>query len=169
MIHTILSRRSIRKFTKVPVSDSDIEDILKAAMSAPSAGNSQCWEFFVINNRKLLDEIPKFHLNAQMVLEAPLAILVCADISREKYKGRWMLDCSAASQNILLAAHTKGLGAVWVGIYPEESRMNGMTELLNLPVNIKPVSLIPIGYPAEEKSPSKRFDKNKIHFNKYNK
>ena len=167
MLQPILSRRSIRKFTDVRVSDKDIEDILKAAMAAPSAGNSQCWEFFVINKREILDEIPKIHPYAQMTLEAPVAILVCADITREKYKGRWMLDCSAASQNILLAAHTKGLGAVWVGIYPEEIRMNGMIELLNLPDNIKPVSLIPIGYPAEAKSPSNRFDKSKIHFNKF--
>jgi nitroreductase len=167
MLQTILTRRSIRKFKNTHVSDKDIEDLLKAAMAAPSAGNSLCWEFFVINKREILDEIPKIHPFAQMTLEAPLAILVCADLTREKYKGRWMLDCSAASQNILLAAHTKGLGAVWVGIYPEEVRMNGMIKLLNLPENIKPVSLIPIGYPNEHKPVSDRFDKNKIHFNKY--
>ena len=169
MLHTILSRRSTRKFKDTRISDTDIEDLLKAAMAAPSAGNSQCWEFFVINKREILNEIPKIHPYAQMTMESPIAILVCADITREKYKGRWMLDCSAASENILLAAHTKGLGAVWVGIYPEENRMNGMTELLNLPENIKPVSLIPIGYPDESKSPSNRFDKNKIHFNKFQK
>jgi nitroreductase len=167
MLQTILTRRSIRKFKNTRISEKDIEDLLKAAMAAPSAGNSQCWEFFVINKREILNEIPKIHPYAQMTLEAPAAILVCADLTREKYKGRWMLDCSAASQNILLAAHTKGLGAVWVGIYPEEIRMNGMIDLLNLPENIKPVSLIPIGYPDENKPASSRFDKSKIHFNKF--
>jgi nitroreductase len=167
MLNSILTRRSIRKFNKTPVCEKDIEDILKAAMAAPSAGNSQCWEFIVINDRNKLNEIPKIHPHAQMVLESPIAILVCADINMEKYKDRWPLDCSAASQNILLAVHSKGLGAVWVGIYPEESRMKSITELFNLPDNIKPVSLIPIGYPDETKSPSNRFDINKIHFNKF--
>jgi len=167
MLNSILTRRSIRKFNKTPVCEKDIEDILKAAMAAPSAGNSQCWEFIVINDRNKLNEIPKIHQHAQMVLESPIAILVCADINKEKYKDRWPLDCSAASQNILLAVHSKGLGAVWVGIYPEELRMKSIAELFKLPDNIKPVSLIPIGYPDETKSPSNRFDINKIHYNKY--
>jgi nitroreductase len=167
MLDILLSRRSIRKFEKAPIAEKDIDDLLKGAMAAPSAGNSQCWEFVVIDDRKILDKIPGIHPHAQMVLQSPVAILVCADINQEKYQGRWMLDCSAATQNILLAVHAKGLGAVWVGIYPDENRIKGMTELLDLPDNIKPVSLIPIGYPAETKPPSNRFDKNKIHYNKF--
>jgi nitroreductase len=167
MLESILSRRSIRKFKNTPVCEKDIEDILKAAMAAPSAGNSQCWEFIIINNRIILDEIPKIHPHAQMILESPIAILVCADVSREKYPERWLLDCSAATQNILLAVHEKGLGAVWVGIHPDKERIKGITKLFNLPDNIKPFSLIPIGYPNETKPPSNRFDKNKIHYNKY--
>lgn len=167
MLKTILNRRSIRKFKNIPVSEEDIKDLLKAAMAAPSAGNSQCWIFVIINDRKILNEIPKIHMHAQMVLESPVAILVCADLNKEKYKGRWMLDCSAATENILLAAYSKGLGAVWVGIYPDDLRINNFSELLNLPENIKPVSLIPIGYPDETKQPSNRFDENKIHYNKF--
>ncbi len=167
MLNTILNRRSIRKFKNVPVPEEDIKDLLKAAMAAPSAGNSRCWEFVIINDRKILNEIPKIHLHAQMVLESPVAILVCADLKREKYKGRWMLDCSAATENILLAAHSKGLGAVWVGIYPDDLRIKNFSELLDLPENIKPVSLIPMGYPDETKQPSNRFDENKIHYNKF--
>jgi nitroreductase len=167
MLNTILTRRSIRKFKNTPVCDKDIDDILKAAMAAPSSGNSQPWEFIVIDKRELLDEIPKIHQHAQMVNESPIAILVCADINKEKYKDRWPLDCSSATQNILLAVHSKGLGAVWVGIYPDETKMKYFSDLFNLPSNIKPVSLIPIGYPDEIKPPSDRFDKNKIHFNKY--
>jgi nitroreductase len=167
MLETILTRRSIRKFKNIPVAEKDIEEILECAMAAPSAGNSQCWEFIVINNRKILDEIPKIHPYAQMLLQSPVAVLVCADITKEKYQGRWMLDCSAATENILLAVHEKGLGSVWVGIYPDDARINGIVGLLDLPENIKPVSLIPIGYPDEIKFPSNRFDKNKIHYNKF--
>lgn len=167
MLENILTRRSIRKFKNISIKENDLEDLLKCAMAAPTAGNSQCWEFIVISDRKILDEIPKIHPHANMILEAPLAILVCADISREKYSGRWALDCSAATQNILLAANEKGLGAVWVGIYPDETRIKGFIDLFSLPDNIKPVSLIPIGYPDETKSPSDRFDKNKIHYNKF--
>jgi len=167
MLQTILTRISIRRYKNTPICDKDIEDILKAAMAAPSAGNSQPWEFIIIKERELLNKIPNIHPHAQMLLQAPLAILICADLTREKYEGRWMLDCSAASQNILLSVHSKGLGAVWVGIYPDESRMNSFSEMFNLPDNIKPVSLIPIGYPDETKPFSNRFDTNKIHYNKF--
>lgn len=167
MLETILTRRSIRKFKSTPVGEKDIEDLLKAAMASPTSGNSQCWEFVVITDRKILDEISRIHPHAQMILQTPVAILVCADINREKYTERYPLDCSAATQNILLAAHEKGLGAVWVGIYPDNSRIKGIKELLDLPENIVPVSLIPIGYPDETKPPSNRFDINKIHYNKF--
>jgi len=167
MIETILTRRSIRKFKPAQISEKELETVLKSAMSAPTAGNSQCWEFIVINDRKLLDKIPEFHPYSQMLYTAPLAILVCADLKKEKYPERWPLDCAAAAENILLSAHSLNLGAVWVGIYPEELRMNDIFSLLNLPEDIKPVALIPIGYPDEKKPPSDRFDKNKIHFNKF--
>ena len=167
MLKTILTRRSIRKFKSKALKTDDIETILKAAMAAPTAGNSQIWEFVVINDRVLLNAIEKFHPYAQMVLQAPIAILVCADINREKYKDRWPLDCAAASENILLAAHSLNLGAVWVGIYPDKQRMNEMVKLLELPKNIKPVSLIPIGYSDEEKPESNRYNRDKIHYNKF--
>jgi nitroreductase len=167
MLNSILTRRSIRKFKSKALKTDDLETILKAAMAAPTAGNSQIWEFIVINDRVLFNAIEKFHPYAQMVLQAPVAILVCADLNREKYKDRWPLDCAAASENILLAAHSLNLGAVWVGIYPDKQRMNEMVKLLELPKNIKPVSLIPIGYAAEEKPESNRFDRDKIHYNKF--
>jgi len=169
MLNTILTRRSIRKFKKKQLKSDDLETILKAAMAAPTAGNSQIWEFIVINDRVLLNAIQNFHPYAEMVLQAPLAILVCANLQREKYKDRWPLDCAAASENILLAAHALELGAVWVGIYPDEKRMKEMSKLLELPSFIKPVSLIPIGYADEMKPESNRYDRDKIHFNKFQK
>ena len=109
-LETILTRHSIRRYTPAPVPDSLVTEILQAAMSAPSAGNQQPWQFVVVADRLLREEIPTFHPYAQMVREAPVAILVCGDLRLESYPGHWVQDCSAATQNILLAAHAKGLG-----------------------------------------------------------
>ena len=162
-ITALKTRRSIRKYTDQPVSDELIRDIIELGMYAPSAGNAQPWHFIVIRNRQTLDAIPDIHPYAAMTKSATVAILVCADPSLEKYKGRWMLDCSAAAQNILLGAHSKGLGAVWVGIYPEEERMEGMKKLLRLPDQIIPLALIPIGYPAVQASQPDRWNSERVH------
>lgn len=142
-----------------------MKELLKAAMSSPSAGNEQPWEFVVITDRNILCAIPKFHPYAQMLHEAPAAILVCGDLKREKYKGYWVQDCSAATENILIEVVEQGLGAVWIGIYPIEERITGMRKLLAIPETIIPFSLIAIGYPAENKEPSDRFDASRIHYN----
>lgn len=162
---TIMQRRSIRKYTDEMVSSDDVEKILRAAMHAPSAANQQPWEFVVITDRKMLDEIPAIHPYAKMTETAPMGIVVCGDVSKEKVKGFWPQDCSAATQNILLAAQDLGLGAVWVGIYPAEERIVGFRRLLNLPENIVPFSLIPIGHPDETKTQVDRFDEERIHYN----
>jgi nitroreductase len=163
----ILSRRSIRKYTKQPVSDETIKELLEAAMSAPSAGNEQPWHFVVINEREILDEIPKFHPYSRMLGHAPVAILVCGDKQLEKYEGYWVQDCSAATQNILLAVQAKGLGAVWLGVYPIEDRVVGLRRLLNIPEHVTPFSLISIGYPAEQKPRSDRYDASRAHHNRW--
>mgnify|MGYP000915949258 CR=1 FL=1 len=164
-IKAILTRRSIRKFTAKAVSDEKIKILLEAAMHAPSAGNSQPWHFIVVKDRKILDKIPDFHPHAMMLKACNTAIIVCADPAMEKYKNRWSQDCSAATENILLAAHASGLGAVWVGIYPVEERVKGTSSLLNLPKRIIPFSIVALGYPAEEKKPGKRFKPDRIHHN----
>ncbi len=163
-IEAIHTRRSIRKYTSQPVSDDIIRELLAAAMMAPSAGNAQPWHFVVIKERQTLDAIAAFHPYAKMLTNAPAAILICGDPTLEKYKGRWMLDCSAATQNLLLAAHAKGLGAVWIGIYPEANRIEPIQKLLTLPEHIIPVSLISIGYPAEQKPTPERFNAERIHY-----
>ena len=164
---TILSRRSIRKYTDQPVSEQVVKELLEAAMSAPSAGNQQSWHFIVINDRQVLDEIPKVHPHSLMLKEAQVAILVCGDLQLEKHKGFWVQDCSAATENILIAVQAKGLGAVWLGVYPREERVTGLRKLLSIPDHVIPLSLIPIGYPAEEKQPASRFDTERIHYNKW--
>lgn len=166
-LKAILTRRSIRKYTDEPVPDQIIMELLAAAMAAPSAGNEQPWHFIVINDRQILNEIPKFHPYSQMLKEASVAILVCGDEMLEKYTGYWVQDCSAATENILIAVQAKRLGAVWLGIYPIAERVTGMRELLGLPEHVIPFSLVPIGYPAEEKPPADRFDETRIHYNKW--
>lgn len=161
----ILSRRSIRRFLPGPVPEELMLELLEAAMCAPSAGNEQPWQFVVIDQRRLLDEIPKFHPYAGMLAEAPVAILVCGDMEKDLHKGYWVQDCSAAVENILIAVVEKGLGAVWVGVYPKEDRVLAMRALLGIPESIVPFALIPLGYPAEEKPPSGRFDAGRIHYN----
>jgi len=152
-MEAIFTRRSIRKYTKQPVSDE-------------SASNQQPWCFVIINDRKILSEIPAHHPYAQMLKEAPVAIMVCCDSDLQP--GEWgVQDCSAATQNILLAAHAKGLGAVWLGVYPTIPRLTAIKKLLNLPEHIIPISLISIGYPAEQKPRQDRYRADRVHYNQW--
>lgn len=167
-METIFKRRSIRKFTNQPIPDEVVKQLLEAAMAAPSAGNEQPWQFVVITEREILDKIPSIHPYSQMIKEAPLAILVCADKSLNKYDvDYWVQDCSAASQNILLAATANGLGTVWLGVYPRKERVEGLKDLFSLPEDIIPFALIPVGYPAEVKSPINRYKEDRVHYNKW--
>lgn len=163
----IRARRSIRRFTSEPVSDEALKALLEAAMSAPSAGNQQPWEFVVIKDRSVLDEIPNVHPHAQMCRQAPAAIVVCGDLERDTHRGFWVQDCAAATQNILIAAADMGLGSVWCGVHPREDRVSGLRNLLGLPDHIMPLALIPIGHPDEKKPPSDRFDPARIHYDKW--
>ena len=163
----IFERRSIRKYSKLPIPDSDIENLLRAAMAAPSAGNQQPWEFILIKDKKILGDITKVHHYSQMLKEAQLAIVVCADLDKEKHGGYWVQDCSAATENILIEAQHLGIGSVWLGVYPREDRVKGIKELLNLPLRVIPLSIISLGYPAEKKEPSNRYDNLRIHINKW--
>jgi nitroreductase len=161
----ILSRRSVRKFTKEPVAEEQVRQLLAAAMAAPSAGNQQPWHFVVIDDRRVLDQPPAFHPNSKMLYEAPLAIAVCADLTRDSHHGMWVQDCSAATENLLLAAHALGLGAVWLGIYPREERVGGLRKLLGLPEHVMPLSLVAVGHPGEHPPPAERFQESRIHRN----
>ena len=158
----IFDRRSVRQYTAKAVPDSLVTELLKAAMAAPSAGNEQPWHFIVIRDRAVLDEIPTFHPYSAMVKHASVAILVCGDLTLEKFKGFWVQDCSASTENILLAATAKGLGAVWTAVYPMEDRVAGMRRLLNLPEHIIPLSLVPLGYPEAPPARVDRFKTERV-------
>ena len=159
----IFARRSIRSYTSEPVEDKVIHGLLEAAMAAPSAGDERPWQFVVLRDRAALAAVPAIHENAQMAADAPVAIIVCGDLQKEKYKGFWVQDCAAATENLLLAAAGAGLGAVWCGIYPLEERVAAFRKLLGAPAHIGPFAIIPIGHPAEEKPPARRYDAARVH------
>ncbi|AKB18299.1 MULTISPECIES: nitroreductase family protein [unclassified Methanosarcina] len=163
----ILTRRSIRKYLPEPVSRDMIEKILKAGMSAPSAGNEQPWHFIIIDRRDLLEKISEMHPYANMLKGAPAALLICADRNTPKFKDFWVQDCSAASENMLLAAHALGLGAVWIGVYPAEKLITDIRELFKIPEHVTPFSIISIGHPAEEKPGEPRYEASRIHDNSW--
>ena len=161
----IFSRRSVRRYLPKPVSSDLIENVLKAGMNAPSAGDEQPWHFIIIDKHDLLLNISESHPYAKMLKDAPIAILVCGDLQVLKFKDLWIQDCSAASENMLLAAHDLGLGAVWIGVYPAENLVREVRNILSIPQHIVPFSIIGMGYPAEEKKGRLRYDKSKVHNN----
>jgi nitroreductase len=166
-LEAIFARRSIRKYLDKPVPEELVERLLAAAMQAPSARNQQPWQFVVIDDRSVLAKVPEFMPNAGMASTAPLGILVCGDINLEKSEGYWVVDCSAAVQNLLLAAHALGLGAVWTGIYPREPRMAGMRQLIGLPGNVMAHSLVVLGFPDEQVMPANRYLVERVHRNRW--
>jgi nitroreductase len=166
-LEAITSRRSIRQYTNQQVPDELIHKILQAGMLAPSAHDHRPWQFILITAKEKLLAIPRFHPYAEMLKQAPLAIVIAGDKKIEKSLDYLLLDCAAATQNMLLAAHALGLGAVWVAVYPRPERVQGITGLLQLPVWIVPVSMIALGYPAEQKKPQDRFDPARIHLDRW--
>lgn len=166
-LEAIFARRSIRKYTDEPVSDEQLTQLLRAAMAAPSAGNQQPWQFVVIRDRNTLDAVPKFHPYSAMLAEAPLAVLVCGDLERETVKGYWVQDCSAAVENLLIAASAIGLGAVWLGVHPVSEREDGCRKLLGIPANVVPFAIVSIGHPDEQKAPADRYDAERVHHERW--
>lgn len=159
----IMTRRSIRRYTPAPVAPELVTALVQAGMQAPSAGNQQPWQFVVITERTAREAIAAFHPYADMLREAPVAILVCGDLRREHFRGYWVQDCAAATQNILLAAHAAGLGAVWVGLYPREELVAETRALLGLPGQVVPLALVPLGFPGEQIAPTDRYDPSRVH------
>lgn len=166
-IKTILTRRSIRKYSGEPIPAEIIKELLNAGMHAPTARNYQPWHFVVVDEREMIDKLSEAHPHAKMLKEASLAILVCGDKNIQSEEGYIMQDCSAATQNIMLAAHAHGLGSVWLGMYPREDRIREVSRVLNIPDHILPAALISIGYPAETKDAPDRYKEERIHWNKF--
>jgi len=163
-LEAILTRRSIRHYTDQAVSEEEIEKLLRAAMQAPSAGDEQPWHFIVIRDRATLDAIPAIQPYAQMLKEAPAAIVVLGDPRLErKVAGMWLQDCSAATENLLLAAHAQGLGACWCALHPIETCVAAVREMLSIPKDVTPLAIVALGHPAKEKPPVDRFIATRVH------
>ena len=165
----LLTRRSVRQFEAGRlIPRADMEDLLKIAMYAPSGMNKQPWEFFVVENEAVKDEIMKIHPYASFLKNASAAIVVCGNTQEQLGENFWVLDTSAAIENLLLAIHGKGLGGCWCAIYPYEERMKEFQKLLNLPAHILPNALVVVGYPLKTpEQPKDRFKKEKIHYNQW--
>jgi len=166
-IPEIINRRSVRSYKSDTVTEEQTEQILRAAMTAPSAGNQQPWEFIVVTDRTLLTKINEVHPHSKMLLEAPMAIVVCGNLTREKHVDYWIQDCSAAVQNMLLEATHQGLGSVWLGVYPRQDRVAGVKKLFNLPEPVIPFAVVALGYAKEPPATVDRFNPDYIHRNKW--
>jgi nitroreductase len=158
----IFGRRSIRRFHSNPVEEEKVRRILEAAMAAPSANNAQPWHFIVVTERETLNRIAEVHPYAKMCYEATLVIAVCGDpVISPHY---WPQDCSAATQNILLAGTALGLGTVWLGVHPRDERKQPLKQLLGAPDDKEILSLVALGYPAEKKQSRTQFDPGRVHY-----
>lgn len=163
----IIRRRSIRRYTGETIPDESIRELLRAAMYAPSAVNRQPWHFIVITDREIFRRIAEIHPYSSFIVNASHGILVCGDENLQHDDNYYLPDCGAATENILLAAYSMGIGSCWIGIYPRMQRVASFSELFNLPGHVKPFSLISLGYPAEEKALPDRFRPDRIRYNRW--
>jgi len=156
----IFARRSIRRYTDEPVDEADIQSLLEAGMAAPSGSNRRPWHFVVVTERTTLQALAAAHPYGKMTAHAALAIAVCGDPAISDW---WVQDCSAATENILIAAAALGLGAVWIGCHGRPEREQAIRDVLGIPRNIGVLSLLAIGHPAEEKEARTQFDPARVH------
>lgn len=168
-LENIMTRASVRQFTDRAVSRDTLETIVKAGMAAPTAMNKQPWEFVVVTDRAMLDSIEAVHPYSNLKT-ATAAIIVCGNMQKAiegEGQAYWIQDCSAATENVLLAAHALGLGAVWCGVYPMQERVAPLKEALGLPSYIIPLNVVAMGYPAADPQPKDKWNPEALHFNKW--
>ena len=169
VLNNIHSRKSVRSFTSQPVSEEQVETLLRAAMAAPTAVNFQPWRFVVVTEREQLDAMAEILPYAKMLRQAPAAIVVCGETlwmggNENPY---WQQDCAAATQNLLLAVEALGLGAVWTGVYPNQDLYPKLHNYLNLPSTVQPFCCIPVGHPAGNEQPKDKWKPENIHYGKW--
>lgn len=170
VLQNIASRKSVRHFAQEPVTQEQLQTLAHAAMAAPTACNKQPWAVIAINDRTMLDSLCAGLPYAKMLAEAQAAMIVCGDLSKAlEGDGAqfWIQDCSAATENLLLAAEAMRLGAVWTAVYPDPERMAIVNKVLNLPENIIPLNVIPIGHPTGEDQPKDKWIDENYHLNKW--
>ena len=169
VLENILSRKSVRSYTDEPVRRSQLDTLLRAAMAAPTGRDMRPWKFVVIDDKAAMTALADSLPYAKMLREAQAAVAVCGDLSVTDDKGNpstnWTFDCSAATENLLLAAEALGLGAVWTGVYTYKERVAAVKSALGLPEEIIPLALIPIGHPKGDPQPKDKFNEDNIHYN----
>lgn len=169
-LKTIFARKSVRSYRSDAVSDEKLQMLVRAGMAAPTAVDKRPWEFVVVTDRTVLKQLADALPYAKMADRAAAAIVVGGDV-RKQWGGMesdyWILDCSAATQNILLAAESMGLGAVWTAVYPEDSRVRAVRQILGIPPHVVPLNVIPVGVPAGREKPKDKYDPKQIHWNKW--
>ena len=166
-INTIFERKSVRHLIPKEINKSEFDLLLRAAMAAPTANNSQPWEFIAIFDREMLDFLADGLIYGKMLKQSSAAIVVCGDLNNEKGRNHWIEDCAAATQNILLAAESMKIGAVWTAVYPDSVRIETVRKATGIPENIIPLSVIPLGYPTGEDKPKDKFKPNRIHWERW--
>jgi nitroreductase len=164
-MEAILSRHSVRDFKPGEIPMETLIKIVHAAMAAPSAMHSAPWHFVVVTERERLNGVAKIHPYARMSLEAAAGILVCGEPSREVLGEFFAQNCAAATENILVAVCDMHLGAVWVGLYPNESHVEKFSAYFELPEGITPFAWIPIGHLKTQQKVDNRLDGSRIHYN----
>jgi len=166
-METIFNRRSIRRFTDEKVSKENLEKLLRAAMAAPSAKNGQPWEFIVVQDKEKIQAMSRLTPYARPLMQAPLGIVVCGNLEVNSYLEYCMIDCAAATENLLLEAHHLGLGGVWIGMYPMPANFEKFNELFTVPSHIQPLWMVAIGHPSDEGKYIEKYNEEKIHYEDY--
>ncbi len=169
-LKNIMTRKSVRAFTDAPVSEAQLTELVKAGMAAPSAVDTRPWDFIVVTDKTLLGQLAKYLPHAKMTAQAAAAIVVSGDLRRQ-HGGEnslfWLMDCSAATENILLAAEALGLGAVWTAVFPVAERVAVVRKLLGMPEHVIPLNLIPLGVPAGEPRAKDKYNPLQVHKNRW--
>ena len=163
-----MTRRSVRAYTPEAVTDTELDVVLRAAMAAPSAGNERPWRFVVVRDRTILGRLAKATPFARPLADAPVGLVVCADRTKLKYPGFWPIDCSAAIENLLLAAHATGMGGVWIGVHPMAPFEWAVRRVLETPRRGTPVAMIALGHPAQAPPRVDRYDAGFVHLDTWN-
>ena len=169
VLQNIHSRKSVRSYTAEPVRRSQLDTLVRAAMAAPTGRDMRPWQFVIVDDKALMDSLAAQLPYAKMLAEAQAAIVVCGDLSVTDDKGNpstnWAFDCSAATENLLLAAEGMGLGAVWTGVHPYPERVEAVRIALGLPDQIEPFCLVPIGWPKGDPQPKDKYNPERVHYN----
>lgn len=168
ILEALRTRRSVRNYTNQPVTEEEVREILKCAMLAPSACNEKPWHFVVAREAATREALARATPYTGPAAKAQVVIVLCGDLGLEKAPGFWVQDCSAAMENLLVAARGKNIGSVWCGIYPASERVATVQKIVNLPDNVIPLGLACLGHTSEEHfREADRFDESRIHLEKW--